>query len=92
MVRFLGVASLLLFPYSALVASADPIPRVRSVETNDVGAMLLGRGKTCPYAQVPAQIPRGAANQTPSVATTRMVDAVTMRGYAGHSMLYPGAF
>ena len=43
MVRFL-----LLFLYGALVTSADAIPRVRSAETNDIDAMLMGRGrKTC---------------------------------------------
>ncbi|KIM60979.1 hypothetical protein SCLCIDRAFT_1216280 [Scleroderma citrinum Foug A] len=54
MVRFFGVASLLLFSYTALVA-ADTMPRVPIAETNNVGAMLQGRdtctkcpdGKTC---------------------------------------------
>jgi len=46
MVRFLGVTSLLLFSYSVLVA-ASAFPREPSAETNDVGAMLLGRARTC---------------------------------------------
>ena len=45
MVRFLSVASLLLFSYTALVA-ANTVPRGPIAETNDVGGILLGRG-TC---------------------------------------------
>jgi len=49
MVCFLGVASLLLFSYTALVAADAMEPRISSVERNDVGAGVLGRrAGSCP--------------------------------------------
>jgi len=41
MVRFLGVASLLLFSYSALVAADIMKPRVPIAATNDIGHARL---------------------------------------------------
>ena len=89
MVRFLGVASLLLFSHIALVA-ADAVPAVRA-KANDIFMRLLGRDK-CPgsdysesystqlnqlsysfYAQRRAKI-MGAARQAPTVVTTGMVN------------------
>lgn len=79
MVRFLGVAFMLLFSFSAMVA-AGTMPRVIVVTANDVGSKLLERASGCcepydiqldqpsysPYAQRRAAI--RAARQAPSVA------------------------
>ena len=93
MVRFFGVASLLLFSYTALVA-ADTMPRVPIAETNNVGAMLQGRD-TCsepydtqlnqlfysPYAQRSALMVRRAVAQAPSVATVWLAKIINVRAY-----------
>jgi len=48
MVCFLGLASLLLLSYNALVAADTMKPRMPSAKTNDVGARLLGGHSSCP--------------------------------------------
>jgi len=90
MVRFLGLASLLLFSYSAIVA-AGTTPRVPIADTDDVGAGLLGRACCEPYdiqlnrlfyspcVQRSAMMAVRAAIQGPSVAAAGL--AVHVRAY-----------
>lgn len=106
MVRFLGVASLLLFLHISLVA-ANAVPAV-CAKANDIFMRLLGRDK-CPgsnysesystqlnqlsyssYAQRRAKI-MGAARQAPTVVTTGMVNVRACFNDKSLSVTYNGS-
>ncbi|KIM63170.1 hypothetical protein SCLCIDRAFT_1214485 [Scleroderma citrinum Foug A] len=69
MVRFLGVASLLLFSHIALVA-ADAVPAVRA-KANDIFMRSF-------YAQRRAKI-MGAARQAPKWVSSRLSERANLR-------------